>query len=521
MNASSDLFLLINSLSKSEKRHFKIFSSRHVSKRNNCSIKLFDIIEKQTRSRAPQYDEEKVVALTKGSALGKRLAVAKIYLYNSILKSLHAYHCNDSVDSQIKERLHYVKFLFDKALYGLCGKELNKIKKLVRQYEKYLPWIEVIEWEQKLTFINARNDLGMITEIESAVNEEREIVRKLLNYFSYRQIGARILSLPNKSDARKDKFILKKYNEVMQDASLSQVPEMNSYMENIQMLRALDIYHFRREEYPESLSYSLKAIELMEKYPEQISDNMNGYFAGLNNYVLTCRRARKYKDMGKGIKRMKQLIQTANQRRASKSFVMNVILTTTIFEFVLYSDTGEFEKGIDFFKSLKEETKIFESSSFVNYKLMYYYNIGSMYFGACRYKEAMYWFNKGLNDADIKKHDSIRRSLFFTNIVNHFEIHNYDLVENLAQSYTRAFLQDQNSGDYEVIILRFFQKEMLNFSDRRSAIRLFTSLKEELHRSPDYLSSIKNPMDFDFNSWLESKIRSIPFSEVIRERVRL
>ena len=46
---SKKLFLLVKSLSQSEKRFFKIYSSRHVEKRDNAYVLLFDLLVKQTK----------------------------------------------------------------------------------------------------------------------------------------------------------------------------------------------------------------------------------------------------------------------------------------------------------------------------------------------------------------------------------------------------------------------------------------------------------------------------------------
>ena len=55
MVASSDLFQLIKSLSKTEKRHFVLYSTKHVIGEQNGYMKLFYAIEKQK-----EYDEGKI-----------------------------------------------------------------------------------------------------------------------------------------------------------------------------------------------------------------------------------------------------------------------------------------------------------------------------------------------------------------------------------------------------------------------------------------------------------------------------
>ena len=49
------LFQLIKSLNKGEKRHFKLFVSRHKGGENAKFLKLFDIINNQTN-----YNESKI-----------------------------------------------------------------------------------------------------------------------------------------------------------------------------------------------------------------------------------------------------------------------------------------------------------------------------------------------------------------------------------------------------------------------------------------------------------------------------
>ena len=73
------LHRLISSMTKSEKRHFKIYSNRHVKGNENNYVRLFDLVEKQKK-----YDEEKIKKALHGSTFVKRLDVVKRYLFDLI-----------------------------------------------------------------------------------------------------------------------------------------------------------------------------------------------------------------------------------------------------------------------------------------------------------------------------------------------------------------------------------------------------------------------------------------------------
>src|ERR1051326_5972973 len=97
MTGSNELFELIKSLSKTEKRYFNLFVSRHSANDNNC-LKLFKFIEKQK-----DYDEKALRQFFKDEKFIRQLPVTKIYLYGQILKSLTLFHGDKKIETQIND----------------------------------------------------------------------------------------------------------------------------------------------------------------------------------------------------------------------------------------------------------------------------------------------------------------------------------------------------------------------------------------------------------------------------------
>ena len=80
---SNHLFELIKSLTKSEKRYFKLFSSRHTIGEENGYLKLFDFIDQMD-----SYQEDLIYMHFKGQALLNKFSITKflwIYLKQLIL----------------------------------------------------------------------------------------------------------------------------------------------------------------------------------------------------------------------------------------------------------------------------------------------------------------------------------------------------------------------------------------------------------------------------------------------------
>ena len=82
MKASDQLFQLIKSLGKQEKRYFNVFASTH--REGSAYTLLFDHINKQKT-----YNEKAIKEHFKSHSFVKQYAVTKFMLYQLILKSMN------------------------------------------------------------------------------------------------------------------------------------------------------------------------------------------------------------------------------------------------------------------------------------------------------------------------------------------------------------------------------------------------------------------------------------------------
>ena len=125
------LFDLIKSMSKSEKRYFKLMSSRHTIGDENNYVRLFDFIDKQH-----EYDEDAIFSHFKKEAFLNRFSITKKRLYDHILAALDSFHISASVEAQLFKSLHSADILFEKSLYDQSRRILRSAEKLALRHEK-------------------------------------------------------------------------------------------------------------------------------------------------------------------------------------------------------------------------------------------------------------------------------------------------------------------------------------------------------------------------------------------------
>ena len=111
-NRSQDeLFQLIKTLEKAEKRNFKLFMKRNAASEELKIILLFDALDKMD-----QYDEEGLLRKQKGIRK-QQLSNLKAHLYKQILASLRVLRDDYNIDIQLHEQLDYARILYNKGLY--------------------------------------------------------------------------------------------------------------------------------------------------------------------------------------------------------------------------------------------------------------------------------------------------------------------------------------------------------------------------------------------------------------------
>ena len=135
------LFILIKSLSKSEKRQFKLFVGRLDGNTDSKFLALFNYIDKHDC-----YNEKSI--LKKGIVSKLQLSNLKANLYKQILKSLRLGFSNQNIRVALREQLDYATILYDKGLSKQSLKILDKAKGIaLKNGEKNIAY-QIVELEK-------------------------------------------------------------------------------------------------------------------------------------------------------------------------------------------------------------------------------------------------------------------------------------------------------------------------------------------------------------------------------------
>ena len=136
-----NLFILIKSLTKSEKRQFKLYVGRMGSNNNAKFLSLFNFLDKLEK-----YSEKAI--LQKGIVTKQQLSNLKAHLYKQILISLRLNPIHQNIRMQIREQMDFAVILYQKGLYKLSLKILDKAKTLALKNEEKYAAYDIVEFEK-------------------------------------------------------------------------------------------------------------------------------------------------------------------------------------------------------------------------------------------------------------------------------------------------------------------------------------------------------------------------------------
>lgn len=157
---------LIHSLTKSEKRYFKLVAGRDGVGNSHKYIDLFD-----TLAVMDAFDEKRVQAVMQWENYKSSYSMAKQYLYGKILKSLADFEKKDTVAKRLGEEIVHIRTLMRKGLLHQALKKINKAKRLAYKVEALIDLLVLLRLEQKAVIA----DQGKIAKQKEVLQLGREI----------------------------------------------------------------------------------------------------------------------------------------------------------------------------------------------------------------------------------------------------------------------------------------------------------------------------------------------------------
>ena len=486
---NTELFELIQSMTKSEKRHFKIFASRHVIGTENKYVKLFDAMEGQK-----VYNEKE---LLKNESYIRQLPLLKKRLHDSVLRSLDQFHT--STDDEIRKLLHQSEILYEKALYGQSSKILRAAKALCRQHELATYELEIMRWETKIAW--AQDNMKGIGDI---LAEEKRILEVLDNTTKYRTLNHKAFSIYYEHGVPRTPKLVREIKAILSSPLLKN-PELARSFEALHTYyHFFCIYYTMRKENEKAHLYGEKKLEMFNSNPEKVKTYTNLYLGDLNDCLISSMNMQKYDMMDDYIQKLHDL-ETIITSERSKS----ILFFYSYNELNYYNITGQYQKATKRIEHLEKLFPVYGPKITPAKRAVLYTIFAVAYFGNKNYKKSIQSLNEIRNQPLGNVRVDIESFAHLFNIIVHYEKgSDTAFLKSLVRSTYRYLRKRNRLYKMEECILNFIRKKLAKVHTQKELLHSFALLRKEilvLMKDP-YESSIIQ--DFDFVAWLDSKINA-------------
>jgi tetratricopeptide (TPR) repeat protein len=504
---TDDLVQLIRSLSKAEKRHFRLFAQRNQPSDVLLFLQLFDHLDKYG-----EYEEAEV--LRRIPEIKKsQLPNLKAHLTRQLLTSLRLLNKSHNQDIQIREQIDYARLLYNKGLYSQSLDWLSKAKLEALAGNYTIQALEAVEFEKLIESQYITNSLEGRAEELTVQSLRLTTMATKSGEFSSLALQMYGLYLKNGfARNRKDYLFVREFFRSRLPAT--HFDELD-FIGKLYYCQAHVWLHQICQEFAACFRYTQKWVDLFDKNPDMIALHPALYLKGLHNLLSTLYHSLHYDRFMVSLPVLEQFPETLGSNMDN-----NVEGLYYLYHFIHRINRhyleGTYAEGLklvpELLSCLDNETYNWDKHRI----MVFYYRIACLYFANRDYNHAIDYLNRIINTKNPNYREDIQCFSRILCLISHFELGNEQLLEYQIKSVYRFLLQMED--------LHEVQKEIFRFLRRTPGMRRAALLDEfrKLHTKLVLLEEDafeRRPfMYLDIISWLETKIENRVIEDIVQEK---
>jgi len=501
------LFVLIKSLTTSEKRQFKLYANRLGINADAKFLLLFSEMDKMR-----EYDEHHIIA--KNISSKQQLSNLKAHLYKQILVSLRMNPSHQNYRIQLREQLDFANILYQKGLHKQALKILDKTKHSALELDEKSIASEIIDLEKVI-------ESQFITR--SIEGRAEELIRQSTE-----------ISLQNHYTTELSNLSLKLYSEMLTHgyvkndedrAEIMTIFESQIHKIKFEELNFTEkLWYFKAhvwknqllQEYKYTLKYAFQWVDLFHKNPDMILSHPVWYIKG-NTYLL------KILFLYGNIDILEDRFDTFNKVISSSGFTQNENIQSLVF-LTCYNTLmnihfvkGEFFSGTKLIPEIELKMERFRDKIDEHHFMILYLKMAAMFFGSKKFHESIRYSLKVIESKGNVQEDL----LFHTRILilmAKYESGNDEDYDEFIKATLKFAKKMKKPDDFHFQSIQFFKDvNSLQPDKKLQAFREFDHQLNIFSHNEYYRRSL---LYIDIHGWVQSKVKNVDVIEIIKKKVR-
>jgi hypothetical protein len=495
ISQSDQLFQLVKSLTKAEKRNFTFYTSRIQDADSLKYMQLFEMIDKQK-------DVNDNLILSKLKGVDKnQYSNLKRHLYKQLMMSLRMIHIQKKTDIQLREYLDYADILYGKGLYLQALKILDKAKILAEKSDNNILHLSIFETEKNIESRHiTRSGPEMVPELIAKCDEKIQQIDNIARLSNIRILlhshyvkNGHVKNVEELNDFKYRYKWLREYN----------TKEGVAYHEKIYLYQSLVWYYYICLDFENCLVNAEKWVELFKTAPNLIEDDPDLYMRGYH-YLLTC--TYNLRNIDKYDKYLDELERYRKENYAGFNNNSQIIS----FLYVHYGRLNyhflheTYKDGLQVVPSTLKRLQRYKLKLDAHRILVFYFKIAWMYLMAGDHSTALKYLNLIFQMEVGSLREDIQGYSQLMFLMAHLDAGNDHIMEYLIKGAKQFFNKMEEKNKLQTATLKFFQKiTQAPVSERKKILKEFDN---ELVAMESDIFERRSILYLDIRAWIARKI---------------
>jgi hypothetical protein len=499
------LFTLIKSLTKAEKRNFKLYTNRF-SKGDSKFIQLFDVLDKLT-----DYDEDQILKKLRGVAK-RNLPNLKRHLYKQVLISLRLIYIQKNIDIQIREQLDFARILYGKGLYMQSLKLLERIKRIALEHHQDVLHLEILEFQKMIearhitrsrTVENKMDNLLKESNLRSSITHATS---RLSNfniqvhgwYIEHGHIGS------ESERAEVLDFFEREHPDKVSEQQLSFFEKANMYQSYLWL-------NYILLDLQEGAKFARQWVNLFNIDPQMMEKDPDLYMRSLYYLCTLLYMDGKDQEFQYYLQSLEEFIDSYwDQMNANSRMISFVYYNLSRLNLAFLS--RKYAEGLALIPEIKAKIPLYESHTDIHRLLLFYYKFAALHFCKGDHNGALDHLNQIVQLSTSHLREDLHIFARILQIICHYELGNYDVLDYLISSTERQYEKSRDIGQLPGLLLQFL-KDLLR-APKYETKEMFAGIEpaiRELAASPYERKAFVflNPL-----LWIHSHRKNKPITEL-------
>lgn len=495
------LFSLIKSLTKAEKRSFKLYANRFGSGTDTKFIQLFDVID-----RLPDYDEPEILKRLP-EVKKHHLPNLKRHLYKQILTSLRLIHIQKNIDIQIREQLDFARILYGKGMYMQSLRMLDRIKKIAVDHHQDLLHLEILEFQKMIEARHITRSRLVENKMEALLDEagQRSLIthsNNLLSNFNI-QVHGWYIQHGHVNNEEEISGINDFFHENRPDEFLNERSRKLTFFERANLFQAYMWYHYILLDFEGAARYARQWVGLFHTQSLIKEKDPDLYMRSLYYLLVFLYLLREKEEFGYYLEEFRQFeAENRDVFNDNSRMIAFTYLRLSQLNFALVSK--DFKGGVQLIHEIKAELPQYLNYTDVHRTLLFYFKFAYLFFCLRQFEKALEYLNQIIHLKSGHLRDDLQINARILHLICHYELGNYDMLDYLTPPVKRLLDNSADVSQLPKLTLCFLEK--LSRLAPLEHAEAFAAFRNELKKVTEEPFERKSLNYLDIPAWVEGHL---------------